>query len=473
MGTGRWRTGRWGTALWRTAVRFAVTGALTGAAVALPGGTAVADGTTTGTPGGTPSGYAFAPKARTVQGTAGTTDAEPLEPGETYRSSLGKNAEVYYRLALKDRATAYVAVTAVPPSDAKVAATDGIRVSLQDGDGNACSNDSAGFGGGLSPQPVTALGTREAGKALCQGAGTFYLVVERVDATGSGAGSGAGGASSAQDWSLEIAPVTEPPRAKAAGTAAPEAWNSATPEPLTGDPGTRTGTAGFAGAQALDQGVWDTRIRPGQTLFYKVPVDWGQQLYATAELGSSTGKGGYVTSALDLALYNPARGDVTDVPRSYNGRQTTVTLAPLPPVEYDNRYAPSGQVSAMRFAGNYYLAVHLSGQVADTFGDKAFGLTLRVRVDGTPHAGPGYTGKSAPANLFEITDGDREAAATGVAPGGGTAMKALAAGGIGTGTVLLLGLGLWTLTARRRASAAEAAEAAEAQMRVSAQNPTA
>ncbi|MGW7254623.1 hypothetical protein [Streptomyces sp. NPDC054834] len=452
-------TGRWRTAWWRTAVRFAVTGALTGAAVALPGGIAAADGTTTGTPGG----YAFAPQARTVKGTAGTTGAERLEPGETYRSSLGKNAEVYYRLALRDRATAYVAVTAVPPPDAKVSATDGIRVSLQDADGTTCSNDTAGFGGGLSPRPVTALGTREAGRALCQGAGTFYLVVSRVDATGSGSGGG----SSAQDWSLEIAPVTEPPRAEAAGTAAPEAWNSTTPEPLTGDPRTRAGGAGFAGARALDQGVWDTRIRPGQTIFYKVPVDWGQQLYATAELGSSAGDGGYVTGALDLALYNPARGDVTDLPRGYSGRQTTVALAPLPPVEYVNRYAASGQVSAMRFAGAYYLAVHLSGQVADAFGDKAFGLTLRVRVQGTPHAGPGYTGKSAPANLFEITDGDREAAATGGAPGGGTAMKALAAGGIGTGTVLLLGLGLWTLTARRRAAAAEA------QMRVSAQNPTA
>ncbi|MEU6550634.1 hypothetical protein ABZ915_10155 [Streptomyces sp. NPDC046915] len=455
MGTGRWRT-----AWWRTAVRFAVTGVLTGAAVALPGGTAAADGTTTGTPGG----YAFAPEARTVKGTAGTTDAERLEPGKSYRSSLGKNAEVYYRFALTDRATtAYVAVTAVPPPDAKVSATDGIRVSLQAADGTTCSNDTASFGGGLSPHPVTALGIREAGKALCQGAGTFYLVVERADATGSGSG----GASSAQDWSLEIAPVTEPPRAKATGTAAPGDWNSATPEPLTGDPRTRAGGAGFAGARALVQGVWDTRIRPGQTLFYKVPVDWGQQLYATAELGSSAEGGGYVTGALGLSLYNPARGAVTDAASGYSGRQATAALAPLPPVAYVNRYAASGQVSAMRFAGSYYLAVHLSGQVADTFGDKAYGLTLRVRVDGTPHAGPGYTGKSAPAHLFEITAGDREAAVTGEAPGGGTAMKALAAGGIGTGTVLLLGLGLWTLTARRRAATATA------QTRASAQNPTA
>ncbi|MET8943240.1 hypothetical protein ABZX30_06540 [Streptomyces sp. NPDC004542] len=454
MGTGRWRGARWSRAWCRTAVRFAVTGVLTGAAIALPGGIAAADGTTTGTPGG----YAFDPGARTVKGTTGTTDAEDLEPGETYRSSLGKNAKLHYRLDLTGPATAYVAVTAVPPPDATVAATDGVRVSMQAADGTTCSTDTADFGGGLSPHPVTALGTREAGRTLCQGTGTFYLVVERLDATGTG------GASSAQDWGLELVPVTEPPRAGADATTAPEAWNSATPEPLTGDARPRTGGAGFAAARPLERGVWDTRIRPGQTLFYRVPVDWGQQLYATAELGSSADDRGYVTGALGLSLYNPARGEVTDASCGYRGRQATAALAPLPPVEYTNRYAASSRVDAMRFAGSYYLAVHLSGQVADTFGDTAYGLTLRVRVDGTPHAGPGYTGQSAPPRRFEVTAGDRQAAATGEAPGGDTTMKALAVGGIGTGTVLVLGLGLWALTARRRTAA---------QTRVSAQNPTA
>ncbi|MFI5684530.1 hypothetical protein [Streptomyces sp. NPDC051636] len=452
----RMGTGWWGAARWHTAVRFAVAGALLGTAVVLPGGVAAADGTATGVPGG----YAFAKGARPVTGAASTTEARRLKPGETYRSSLAKNAKLYYRLELTAPATAYVPVTAVPPPGVTVSATDGISVSVQDANGGSCSYTTARFGAGLSPHPVTALGVRETGKALCQGAGTYYVVVERLDATGSGSGT----ASSAEEWSLELAPVTEPPRARADGTAAPRAWDSSSPEPLTGDPKERAGGAGFTTARALDQGVWQTRIRPGQTLFYKVPVDWGQQLSATAELGSSAGRSGYVTGALDLALYNPVRGDVADTARGYSGNQTTASLEPLPPVEYTNRYAVSSEVSALRFAGAHYLAVHLSGQMADTFGDGPFGLTLRVRIEGAPHAGPGYAGQSDPANLFEVTDGDREAAETGGAPGGDTAMKALAAGGIGTGSALLLTLGLWTLTARRRAAA---------QTRASAQNPTA
>ncbi|MGW2636419.1 hypothetical protein [Streptomyces sp. NPDC001348] len=450
MGTGRWPTG-W----WRTAVRFAVTTALIGAVTGLPGA-AAADGAATGAPGG----YAFAPGARSVKGTARTTDAERLEPGRTYRSSLARKTTLYYRLELTAPDTAYVPVTAVPPPDATVAATDGITVSVQNSAGASCSTDSARFGAGLSPHPVTALGMREAGRTQCQGAGTYYVVVERVDATASGAG----GTPSAEAWSLELAPVTEPPRAGAGGTAAPQDWDSASPAPLTGTRRERTGGAGFAGARALGQGVWGTRIRPGQTVFYKVPVDWGQQLYATAELGNTPGGQGYVTGALGLALYNPVRGAVADAADGYTGRQTAAVLDPLPPVEYANRYAVSSRVGAMRFAGAYYLAVHLNGQVADTFGDGPYELTLRVRIEGTPHAGPGYAGRSEPAKLFEVTAGDREAAITGEAPGGGTAMKALAAAGIGTGTVLLLGLGLWTLTARRTAAA---------QTRASAQNPTA
>ncbi|MFD0394035.1 hypothetical protein ACFQ3Z_23650 [Streptomyces nogalater] len=94
--------------------------------------------------------------------------------------------------------------------DAAVSATDGIRVSLRDANGTSCSYASARFGAGISPRPVTALGQRETGKALCQGGGTFHLLVERLDAGHPGVTAGAG------RWDLEIAPVTEPRLVRAA-----------------------------------------------------------------------------------------------------------------------------------------------------------------------------------------------------------------------------------------------------------------
>ncbi|MER5525019.1 hypothetical protein ABT075_10495 [Streptomyces sp. NPDC002677] len=437
----RWRTAAERRGIGRTAA-VALTALLT---ALLPASPVAADGG---------SGYAFAPGARTITGATGTAAAVPLEPGTTYRSTLPDKGRVYFRLELTAGSTAYVPVTAVPPADATVSASDGIGVSVEDANGVSCGYDGARFGAGLSPRPVTALGRRDAGKALCQDAGTYYVVVERL-ASGSGT-------TSPGSWDLEIAPVTEPGLAGAGATTAPETWNSASPEPLTDDPELRTAGAGFTTARTLGTGVWQTGITPGQTLYYAVPVGWGQQLHATVDLGSTSGDThGYVSAALNLSLYNPVRGYVDDISLGYDGTQKSSSLDPLPPVAYANRYAVSGEENSVRFAGAYYLVVHLAGQTADTFGKGPYDVTLRVRVDGTPNSGPRYAGSPVPKNVFDPPSDQGGGLAAAAAGDDDTAMRVLAAGGIGTGTALLLVLGVWTLTARR------------AQIRVNAQKPTA
>ncbi|MFE4962450.1 hypothetical protein [Streptomyces sp. NPDC056660] len=436
----RWRTAAERRGIGRTAA-LALTALLT---ALLPAAPVAADGG---------SGYAFAPGARTITGATGTAAAVPLEPGTAYRSTLPEKGRLYFRLELAADSTAYVPVTAVPPTAATVSASDGIGVSIEDANGVSCGYDGARFGAGLSPRPVTALGRRDAGKALCQDAGTYYVVVERL-ASGSAT-------TSPGSWDLEIAPVTEPGLAGAGTTTAPETWNSASPEPLTGDPEYRTAGAGFTTARTLDTGVWQTGITPGQTLYYAVPVDWGQQLHATVDLGStSADTHGYVTAALNLSLYNPVRGYVDDISLGYDGTQKSSSLDPLPPVAYANRYAVSGEENSVRFAGAYYLVVHLTGQTADTFGKGPYDVTLRVRVDGTPNSGPHYAGSPVPKDVFDPPS-DQGGGLVAAAGDDDTAMRVLAAGGIGTGTALLIVLGVWTLTARR------------AQIRVNAQKPTA
>ncbi|WP_229854259.1 hypothetical protein [Streptomyces filipinensis] len=418
------------------------------ALLALPVGTAAAAPYT-----GTPS-YAFAPGARTVAGAAGTATAERLDPGRTYRSSLARNGSLYYRLDLTAADTAYVPVTAVPPPHSTVSATDGIRVSVRDARGTPCSFASARFGAGLSARPVTALGQREAGKGLCRGGGTYYVLVQRLDAEGSGT------AAPARRWALEIAPVTEPRPARAGTGSPPPAWDSATPEPLAGAARDRPGGTGFAAARPLGQGVWRTALVPGETRFYKVPVDWGRDLNASAELSDAQGHG-YVGGALNLSLYNPVRGYVEDVALGYTGTRKSAVLAPLPPVEYANRDAAPAAVNSVRFAGDYYLVLHLSEQLTGTFGQGPFGVTLRVRVAGRAHAGPEYAGRPVPGDVFRVTEQDRAAVLTGTAGGTDRVMRLVAVGGIGLGTVLLAVLAGWTVAARR------------AQRRVSAQKPTA
>ncbi|MFD5630369.1 hypothetical protein [Streptomyces sp. NPDC127072] len=412
---------------------------------------------------GTPEPYAFADDATTVEGTADTTDSVRLEPGKAYKSSIERDGKLYYRLELDATANAYVSVTAVPGAGERVSYGDGIRVSVQDGNSRNCSSSAtAHFGATQSSHPVAAWGAREIGsdQFACQTAGTYYVVVDRSGTEGSSSG----------DWDLELTYVSEPGLRKAGPTSAAEAWNSASPDALSGDPETRRGGAGFTGATSLRQGVWQDAITPGQTLFYKVPVDWGQQLYTTTELGSTDSGGDYLGNALAMSLYNPVRGFVDDVGSGYDGSQRSAELDPLPPVTYENRYARDNRVTGMRFAGSYYLVVHLAEQVADKFGDGPFGLTLRVRVDGTAQAGPVYAGQAQPRDAFDVTSGDLDEAAgadggvggdgNGAGGGGDTAtMKLIAAAGIGSGSVLVLALGMWMLVARRRAGTASSGEA--------------
>ncbi|MEU4255544.1 hypothetical protein AB0B42_01875 [Streptomyces fradiae] len=391
--------------------------------------------------------YAYAPDARPVRGASTTSDAPRLEAGAVYRDTLPKGGKLVYRVDLDDAGHAYVSAVAVPPQGAALSFQDGVKVSLQDRDGFDCGSGSARFGSAGFARPVAAHAERalDPDRTLCQEAGSYYVVVER---DGKESSSGA-------PWGLELRHVLEP-KPKAAGpTEAPGGWPSASPAPPAGGPRERAGGTGFADAPGLTEGEWTDRIRPGESRFYRVPVDWGQQLFVSADLGSSAGTG-FVGSALPVSLYNPALGLVDSADSlSYDGRQKSAAFDPLPPVAYENRFASDSATSNVRFAGWYYLSVSLHPKVGETFGDRRYGLTLRVNVEGEPQAAPPYAG---PAGIFAVTEDDRRAAADGgtgaeAAPDAGT-MRLVAAGGFGAGTVLLAGLGLWTVLARRRAGAA-------------------
>ncbi|MFE5815984.1 hypothetical protein ACFQ6S_21655 [Streptomyces sp. NPDC056479] len=395
---------------------------------------------------GTPGPYAFAPGARSVTGATGTADAEPLTPGATYKSSLPSVGEIHYRLDLDATSDVYVSVTAVAPLGSGIYAGDGINVSVRDAAGRTCSQDRETFGVVHSPRPIAAWGARETSvnRPRCESAGTYDVIVERV-----------GTAESAPDtWDLELFATSEPPLKQTGETNAPEVWNSASPAPLTGEGERRVGGSGFASAVPVGQGAWTADIEPGRTLFYKVPLDWGRQLYATAELGSSKGGDGYAVGALNLSLYNPVRGFVDDASANYDGRRKAAELDPLPPVAYENRYAGPDKLSAMRFAGSYYLVVHLAAEVAERYGEGPFELTLRVREEGSAQAGPGYAGESEPGDVFHVSAAERQAATGGAAGTGGggddAAMTVLAVSGIGAGTLVLVVLGVWMVVARRR-----------------------
>ncbi|MDD9377526.1 hypothetical protein M8Z33_12830 [Streptomyces sp. ZAF1911] len=415
-----------------------------GLVTALPGAAGAA-----GTPQPVPS-YRGAEGAEAVVGKPSTAGAPQLKAGSVYKDSIAPG-ERYYRISLDDRSSVYVSAVLQPPGSAKVSYSDGLEVEVLNAENRSCPGSPGRAAFGYDPVPLSAVGARVRQEdADCQGAATYYVKVTRE----------AGKDGEQAEWPLELRVQREPELGGGnAPTAAPSVWPSASPTLPGTDPARRTGGTGFNDARALDTGVWSDELRPGQTRFYRVPLDWGQQLGLAAELsaGKLTKDSGYAPSGLTVSLYSPYRSLVDDKDATYDGKQAGLTLPRTPPVAYENRFSTDRKVGAVRVAGWYYVAVTMAGKVGEFTQDAVpVPLTLRTEVIGTPGKAPAYAEDLAGAG-FGVAAQDRTAAKEGstaveadAAAANRSVMRVVAGAGFGTGTLLLLVLGGWILLARRR-----------------------
>ncbi|MGW1835569.1 hypothetical protein [Streptomyces sp. NPDC002067] len=399
--------------------------------------------------------YTTAPDAVPVKGRAGAADAPEIGTG-TYTDAIGRGERKYYTVPLDAKSTAYFSVVAAPPPGTKVEDhADRIKISVQDADGTICDREAdPAFRADGTAYPIADHATRgvDGDSARCRSAGAYYLVVSREGPATSGP----------QAWPIEITHLSEP-GLKGTPPAAPTEGGrpSATPPPpASGTKRQARGGSGFHNAGSVGTGLWRDRIRPGESRFYRVPVDWGQRLNLSAELPDAAGGAG-IAKALGVTAYNPARGVIDDDTFVfYDGRPAASKLFTAP-VAYGNRFAASDEVRAMRVAGWYYLEVTLHPDAARFF-PRGADLTLRVDVRGAARPGPGYAG---PAGDFSVRPGGQEAAEQGLPaprPDGGGNLRTLGYAGIGTGAVLLAALGAWTLRARRTSVADAPALSAQA-----------
>ncbi|SCK22760.1 hypothetical protein H181DRAFT_01689 [Streptomyces sp. WMMB 714] len=436
----------------RTPVRAAGIAAALCVVAALPGQAwaGPADG-----PGDLPR-YKAAEDAKKIKGALSSGDGPEIRPG-VYSDTIGKGEKKYYSVSLDAKSAAFLSAVAAPEPGARVQTVgEGLELSLQAVDGSPCDGSAqSDFSGDGSAYAVADYAARVVGADdECQKAGPYLFSVERVG----------GDTSNPARWPLEIRYMSEPP-VKGTLPSAPTG-NGAGDDPpaaLSGSAKRRAhGGTGFNDAGAVSEGVWKDRIRPGETRFYRVPVDWGQRLNAAVELSSVKSTEDFpptVYNGLGLTTYNPARGRFDDESFvSYTPDKSAQAVAYTPVVDFGNRFADEGSDAAL--AGWHYLAVTVSPKAGQVIKGTA-PLTLRIDLKGKAKAGPGYEGDAAAAG-FGVSDQDREQAEKGqnAAEGqrSGTLMT-VAYAGIGTGTALILALVLWTLVARRAAAGAAGAPA--------------
>ncbi|MEV7519119.1 hypothetical protein [Streptomyces sp. NPDC091371] len=400
--------------------------------------------------------YRVADGAKQVEGKPSTADAPELVAGNAYTDKLGPGERVYRLVLKQDQSNVYVSAVVRPRPGAKISYGDGIDVGVMTTAGRSCpaSNGHATFG--YDAAPLSAVGVRWGAEDTdCAPGGVYYVKVTRTSAKGS----------DQSEWPLELRVQREPGRGPGGPTAAPSTWPSGAAT-LPGNQAVgRSGGTGFNDARALGPGVWRDELRPGQTRWYRVPLDWGQQLGLGAELAAArlTKQYGSASGGLAVSLYSPYRGLVSYEDASYDGKQAGVTLGKTAPVAYENRFASDKEVQRASIAGWYYVAVTMGEKVAEFTEDATpVPLTLRLDVIGTPAKAPAYKENLA-AGGFGVDAQDREAAEQGLtapeaadAAGNASVMRVVAGAGFGTGTVLLLVLGGWILLGRRGRAATSA-----------------
>ncbi|MFD7027696.1 hypothetical protein ACFWAR_06660 [Streptomyces sp. NPDC059917] len=396
-----------------------------------------------------PPPYRPASGAKAVSGAGTTADAPALVAGATYEDTVAPG-ERYYRVVLDARSSVYVSAVVRPGAGAAVGYADGIEVTLMTTAGRACPGNPGRASFASDPVPLAAVGARLlAEDAECQAAGVYFVKLVRT--------SGKDG--DRAPWPVELQVMREPALVPGgAPTAAPSAWPSTPPAPPGTAPVVRAGGSGFNDARALGAGVWRDDLRPGQTRWYRVPLDWGQQLAVGAELAGArmTKEYGTASEGLTVSLYSPYRSLVGAKGTPYDGKQAAVGLGPTPPVAYENRLSDDRGVRPVRVAGWYYLAVTMGGKVGEFTEDAApVPLTLRLTVRGRVAAAPGYAQDLAEGG-FGVGAQDRTAVRDGLtapeavaAAGTRRTMRTVAAGGFGAGALLLAVLGGWVLLARR------------------------
>jgi Ca-activated chloride channel homolog len=336
-----------------------------------------------------------------VQGaTTESAAALEVEPGQ-YTDELGGTAEEtgrrYYTIRPAPGASVHVGFTAYPPSRGGLMGyKDAAKLALKAPDGTECVGN-IGLQMVAGTRPILVGSISFVPQQVEEGspcASAEQLVLEIQRGTGSSIGNPAPESGTIP---FEFLVIQEPRLADDSGLPEPLAMDTTPSQDVAVAPGAQRGKTagggGFSQAATLEPGTWTDSIQPGEVLFYRVRVDWGQtpavsfKVHPSARAEQVLGAGGVNTN---VDAFAPTRAHVQNADlHSVLATQTTTLTSALMPVRYRNREGDLSDSSARRMvalAGYYYFVITMDTAEAKF----ELPMDISVEVSGEPTGRPEY-----------------------------------------------------------------------------------
>lgn len=340
---------------------------------------------------------------RPIDGGAQVADAAEISDGQ-WLDTIDNAAPKTYALPDPGEGAVFVSAT-IRPTLAKVNERERIGFSIVDAEGGECTHgvSEAAIGAFSRNTPVTATSILTAGD-LAECGPSPVLSVEAPDTD--------------ETKALELLIIEEPevtdleslPKGSTSHELPALDQAESRAEPIAGTPS-------FSGAPTLEAGVtYSDTVLTGEALFYRVPVEWGQQGVCEATFEQS----GAVANGLrgpDLAVrvdtYGVNRGALRSVDRqmssgNYNGTQAVTLSNATPEVAYRNREL-SGETTNASLAGDYYCAVFVNRSAGDAEETGEIPIRVRAGAVGDIAGEPDYAEPPAAENADDEASDDAAA----------------------------------------------------------------
>lgn len=342
----------------------------------------------------------YKPAGTAVEGGPEAVSAVQVSDGQ-WLDTIGDSGTEFYRLLDPEEGTLHLAATLRPVG---LGTADGAEISMAvtSVEGVECGTGARANGIGVftGTTPITA---------------TYTLSLEDREECGPGPYTMAVSASDAKDVQpLEVLVSSEPAVTTIDGLPAATTDDDFD---VQGDaPAAETfpviGSPSFSGAPTLKPGTYTDTILGGEALFYRVDVDWGQQLVCDATIGANPDASFPNVVHMAVQTYGFQRGQIRQVGGDnkdsafYSGDKSLELHAAALPVRYLNRTAAFDNAKASAREGSYFCAVFANAHPVQIDGFGETPVTLTVSVVGTAGEGaPTYLEEPESAkNAVQVTE---------------------------------------------------------------------